>query len=111
MGLTGWLECGEREVFTISRCKLSPPRSTPGEQAVEAAGWIPFWNFDQPLVREDIEIVGRTRTADAMCASDLSAVVFVGGRLANVLVSLSLTAGNSGQGATASLGCMATVAL
>jgi hypothetical protein len=76
----------------ISRCKLSPPRSTPGEQAVEAAGWIPFWNFDQQLVREDIEIVGGMSAADAMCLpATYQLFVFVGGRYAGMLSPAPMT--------------------
>jgi hypothetical protein len=43
-----------------------PPRSTRAERAVEAAGWIPFWNFDQQLVREDVEIVGGMRADSSL---------------------------------------------
>ena len=76
----------------ISRCKLSPPKSTPGEQAVEAAGWIPFWNFDQQLVREDVEIVGGMRAADAMCLpATYQLFVFVGGRFAGMLSPAPMT--------------------
>jgi len=70
----------------ISRCKLEPRRSTPAERAVEAAGWIPFWNVDQQLVRDDVEIVGGMRAADEMCMPvTYNLFVFVGGRFAGVL--------------------------
>jgi hypothetical protein len=79
-------QADETIAAVISRCKLSPPRSTPGERAVEAAGWIPFWNFDQQLVREDVEIVGGMRAADAMCLpAAYQLFVFVGGRFAGML--------------------------
>jgi hypothetical protein len=85
-------KAGENIAAVISRCKLSPPRSTPGEQAVEAAGWIPFWNFDQQLVREDVEIVGGMRTADAMCLpATYQLFVFVGGRFAGTLSPAPMT--------------------
>src|SRR3954447_21443672 len=36
---------GESRDVIVSRCKLTPPKSTAAERAVDAAGWIPFWNF------------------------------------------------------------------
>src|SRR3982751_2347343 len=39
----------ESRAAIVSRCKLTPPTSTRAEQAVQAAGWIPFWNVDQQL--------------------------------------------------------------
>ncbi len=70
----------------ISRCKLTPPRSTMAERAIESAGWIPFWYFDQQLVREDVEIVGGMRGADGMCRpATYNLFVFVGGQFAGRL--------------------------
>jgi LppP/LprE lipoprotein len=70
----------------ISRCRLAPPRSTAAERAVDAAGWIPFWNVDQQLVRDDVEIVGGMRAADGMCRPEsYNLFVFVGGRFAGTL--------------------------
>jgi hypothetical protein len=76
----------ETNQSVISRCRLTPPRSTGAERAVEAAGWIPYWNFDQQLIKDDVEIVGGMRRADGMCRPSLYNVfVFVGGRFAGVL--------------------------
>ena len=76
----------------ISRCRLTPPRSTGAERAVDAAGWIPFWNVDQQLVREDIEIVGGMRGADGMCRPiAYNLFVFVGGRFAGILSPTHMT--------------------
>ena len=76
----------------IRRCQLTPPRSTSAERAVDAAGWIPFWNVDQQLVREDIEIVGGMRGADGMCRpATYNLFVFVGGRFAGVLSPTPMT--------------------
>jgi hypothetical protein len=70
----------------VSRCRLTPPHSTAAERAVEAAGWIPFWNFDQQLVRDDVEILGGMGGADGMCRpTDYNLFVFVAGRFAGVL--------------------------
>ena len=70
----------------LERCRLTPPAGTPGEQALAAAGWIPFWIVDRQLLRDDVEIVGGMRTADGMCRPDgYNAFVFVGGRIAGVL--------------------------
>jgi hypothetical protein len=70
----------------VQRCRLTVPRSTPAEQAVAAAGWIPFHNFDQQIVREDVEIVGGMIGADGMCRPvSYNLFVFVGGRFAGVL--------------------------
>ena len=77
---------GETRASIIKRCTLEPPRTTGAERAVEAAGWIPFWTFDQQLVREDVEIVGGMRAADGMCRPmTYNLFVFVSGRFAGVL--------------------------
>ncbi|MEO8255923.1 MAG: LppP/LprE family lipoprotein [Acidobacteriota bacterium] len=79
-------EAGEAVASVIRRCQLTPPRSTTAERAIDAAGWIPFWNVDQQLVREDIEIIAGMRGADGMCRPvDYNLFVFVGGRFAGVL--------------------------
>jgi hypothetical protein len=81
----------EAKQSVVTRCQLTPPRSTSAERAVDAAGWIPFWNFDQQLVREDVEIVGGMRGADGMCRPVLyNLFVFVGGRFAGVLSPTSM---------------------
>jgi hypothetical protein len=84
----------------VSRCRLTPPRSTPAERAVAAAGWIPFWNFDRQLVRDEIEVVGGMRGADGMCRPALyNLFVFVGGTFAGVLSPAPMTSrldGSSG---------------
>ena len=83
---------GETTASLISRCKLTPPRSTPAERAVDAAGWIPFWNVDQQLVREDVEVVGGMRGADGMCRPETyNLFVFVGGRFAGVLSPIAMS--------------------
>ena len=69
-----------------------PPRSTAAERAVDTAGWIPFWNFDQQLLRDDVEIVGGMRGADGMCRpANYNIFVFVGGRFAGVLSPVPMT--------------------
>jgi len=76
----------ETIVSIVSRCRLTPPRSTAAERAVAAVGWIPFWNFDQQLVRDDVEVIGGMRGADGMCRPGVyNLFVFVGGTFAGVL--------------------------
>lgn len=76
----------------VARCRLTPPRSTAAERAIDAAGWIPFWNFDQQLVRDDMEIVGGMRGADGMCRpASYNIFVFVGGRFAGMLSPAPMT--------------------
>jgi LppP/LprE lipoprotein len=83
---------GESPESIVKRCKLTPPRSTTAERAVEAAGWIPFWNFDQQLVRDEVEIVGGMSGADGMCRpSRYNIFVFVAGRFAGVLSPTDMT--------------------
>jgi len=100
--LTGWNKAGapvppaspfaEAKGTVVSRCRLTPPRSTRAEQAVDAAGWIPFWNVDQQLVREDVEIVGGMRGADASCQpAAYNLFVFVGGEFAGTLSPTEMT--------------------
>jgi hypothetical protein len=67
-------------------------RSTRAEQAVDAAGWSPFWNVDQQLVRDDVEIVGGMRSADAACQpADYNLFVFAGGQFAGTLSPVEMT--------------------
>ena len=81
----------EPTASVISRCKLTPPRSTMAERAIESAGWIPFWSFDQQLVREDVEIVGGMRGADGMCRPlTYNLFVFVRGQFAGRLSPTSM---------------------
>ncbi len=76
----------EAKEALINRCQLRPPRKTTAEMAVDGAGWIPFWNVDQQLVRDDVEVVGGMRAADSMCRpAKYNLFVFVGGRFAGVL--------------------------
>jgi len=63
------------------------------ERSIESAGWIPFWNFDLQLVREDVEIVGGMRGADGMCRpAAYNLFVFVRGQFAGLLSPTSMTA-------------------
>lgn len=82
----------EAKAAVISRCRLTPPRSTRPEQAVDTAGWIPFWNVDQQLVREEVEIVGGMRGADAACQpAAYNVFVFVGDQFAGTLSPTEMT--------------------
>src|SRR5262245_34134693 len=108
--LTSWNKAGEAlpkppsveesKSAVTSRCHLTPSISTPAERAVDAAGWIPFLNFDQQLVQGDVEIVGGMRGADGMCRPEAyNLFVFVGGRFAGVLSPTPMTSrldGSSG---------------
>ena len=100
--LTGWNKAGdplptppsleESRSAVISRCHLTPSVTTTAERAVDAAGWIPFLNFDQQLVQGDVEIVGGMRGADGMCRPEAyNLFVFVGGRFAGVLSPTPMT--------------------
>lgn len=108
--LTAWNTAGsplpkapaadEAKDMVIARCKLTPPRSTAPEQAIDAAGWIPFWNVDRQLLQDDVEIVGGMRAADGMCRPmTYHLFVFVGGQFAGTLSPapmLSRSDGSSG---------------
>ena len=94
--LTGWNKPGapipsprnaeEDKAAVIERCGLKGPAATAPEKALDAAGWITFWNFDQQLVRDGIEIVGGMSGADGMCRpADYNLFVFVDGRYAGTL--------------------------
>jgi hypothetical protein len=69
------------------RCAFQPgAATTPGEQEVAAAGWLPFHMFDRRIVQGDVEIVGGLAAADGMCRPDMFNVfVFVAGKLAGTL--------------------------
>lgn len=94
--LTGWnkagaplpratLDAAARQRL-VARCKLEVPASTPAERALADAGWIPFLNFDQSLVRDGIEIVDGMADADGMCRPmKYNIFVFVGGKFAGTL--------------------------
>jgi hypothetical protein len=90
----------ETTLSLIERCQLTPPRSTSAEKAVDAAGWVPFWNVDQQLRRDGVEIVGGMRAADGMCRpAQYQLFVFVDERFAGVLSRTPMTSrldGSSG---------------
>src|SRR5688572_17246075 len=94
--LTNWNKTGEDvppapadaelKQALIERCRLTPPLETRAEKAIDSAGWIPFWNVDQQLMRDGVEIVGGMRAADGMCRpARYNLFVFVDGRFAGVL--------------------------
>ena len=90
----------EDKTAVIKRCGLKRPAATAQEKALDAAGWIAFWNFDQQLVRDGVEIVGGMSGADGMCRpADYNLFVFVDGRYAGTLspeMMVSRTDGSSG---------------
>ena len=82
----------EAKASLMARCKLTPPVGTPAEKAIDGAGWIPFQNFDQRLVREDVEVIGGMAGSDGMCRpTDYNLFVFVGGRFAGTLSPVPMT--------------------
>jgi hypothetical protein len=90
----------EGKAALIKRCGVTRPAATAPEQALDAAGWITFWNFDQQLVRDGVEIVGGMSAADGMCRpAGYNLFVFVDGRYAGTLspeTMVSRTDGSSG---------------
>ncbi len=84
----------------LKRCPQSLQPSTPAEQALARAGWIPFWNVDQQLVRDDVEIVDGLVGSDGMCRPvNYNVFVFVGGRFAGTISPAPMTSrldGSSG---------------
>jgi hypothetical protein len=91
---------GETKQALIKRCQLTPPLATMAEKAVDSAGWIPFWNVDQQLVRDGVEIIGGMRAADGMCRpAQYHLFVFVDGHFAGALSPTPMTSrldGSSG---------------
>jgi hypothetical protein len=80
-----------------AKCPALNP-STPPESAVKAAGLVPFLNFDQRLVREDVEIVGGAGGVDTSCAPvDYNLFVFVGGRFAGTLSPVAMVSRQDGS--------------
>ena len=87
----------ESREAVIKRCQLTPPQSTGAEKALAAAGWIPFWNVDRQLIRDDIEIVGGMASADSACQpATYNLFVFVGGQFAGTLAPEPMTTGRDG---------------
>lgn len=77
---------GETIPEMTARCKLTVPRTSPGERAVADAGWVPFHMFDRHLAQRDVEIVGGLAGVDGMCRPvEFNVFVFVGGMLAGTL--------------------------
>jgi hypothetical protein len=91
---------------SIRTCDLKPAVSTAAERALDAAGWIPFLNFDQQLVQGDIEIVDGMIGGDGMCRPiGYNIFVFIGGRFAGVLSPAAMNAqADSSAGAVRILG-------
>ena len=76
----------------MSRCQLAVLKSTPAERALTDAGWIAFLNFDQKLVKGDIEVVDGMTEADGMCRPvNYNVFVFVGGRFAGTMSPTPMT--------------------
>jgi LppP/LprE lipoprotein len=90
----------EAKQEAMKRCQLTPPLATAAEKAVDAAGWVPFWNVDQQLVRDGVEIVGGMSAADGMCRpAQYNLFAFVDGRFAGALSPTPMTSrldGSSG---------------
>jgi hypothetical protein len=100
--LSGWNKPGlavskaprfdESRDETLKRCKLTLLRTTAGERQLAEAGWTPFHNFDQQLLRDGIEIVGGMTGADGMCRpTGYNLFVFVDGRFAGSLSPVLMT--------------------
>jgi len=94
-------KAAEEDKTSVSkRCGLQRQPATAQEKALDAAGWIPFWNFDQQLLRDGVEIVGGMSGADGMCRpANYNLFVFVEGRYAGTLspeMMVSRTDGSSG---------------
>jgi hypothetical protein len=80
-----------------AKCPVLSP-STPPESAVKAAGLVPFLNFDQRLVRDDVEVVGGASGVDSSCAPvDYNLFVFVGGRFAGSLSPTAMVSRKDGS--------------
>jgi TM2 domain-containing membrane protein YozV len=77
---------GESREAVMKRCQIAALRSTEAERSLSDAGWIPFLNFDQKLMRDDVEIVGGMSEADGMCRpGGYNLFVFVSGNFAGTL--------------------------
>ena len=77
---------------TMQRCQLKALGSTSGERALVDAGWIPYYNFDQQILRDDVEIIAGMTGADGMCRpSGYNLFVFVGGVFAGSLSPAPMT--------------------
>lgn len=76
----------ESRESAMKRCQQTLLGSTAGERALANAGWIPFHNFDQQLLREGVEIVGGMTGWDGMCRpTSYNLFVFVQDRFAGAL--------------------------
>jgi hypothetical protein len=76
----------EARADLLKRCPAPARTDTPAERALAEAGWLTFWNFDQQLVRDGIEIVNGMADADGMCRPwSYNIFVFVDGRFAGTL--------------------------
>lgn len=83
---------GESRDETLKRCGLTLLRATAPERQLADAGWTPFHNFDQQLLRDDLEIVGGMTGADGMCRpTGYNLFVFLGGRFAGTLSPVLMT--------------------
>ena len=84
----------------IARCSLTPPKGGPAE-ALASSGWIVFDYFGQPIVRDDVAIVGGLSGADGMCRpTGYNVFVFVSGKYAGTLSPVAMTSredGSSGE--------------
>jgi hypothetical protein len=80
-----------------TRCTVLVRGRSAGEQALAAAGWLPYLHVDRQLAERDVEILGGMAAADGMCRPDqFNVFVFVGGRLAGTLSPTSMNSRNDG---------------
>ena len=101
----------ETRAELIRRCRLTPPRSTAAERAIDAAGWIPFRNFNRQLVRRGVEIIDGMTEADGMCRpAEYNLFVFVDGRFAGTLSPTLMTSRDDGASGEARFESRAIVA-
>ena len=82
----------ESRADTMKRCDLKRLGSTAGERALVDAGWIPYHNFDQQIMRDDLEIIAGMTGADGMCRpTGYNLFVFVADRFAGTLSPVLMT--------------------
>jgi len=68
------------------RCQFPLRNTTRAEQAIGAAGWLPFLLFDREIADQGIEVIGGLTGADGMCRPmEFHAFVFVEGSFAGTL--------------------------
>jgi hypothetical protein len=105
--LTTWNQAGvsvpparttlDAQASLEKRCGSPKPVSPISSAAIRRARWVPYLHLDQPIMRNDIEVVGGMVEATPGCeATVFNLFVFAGGMFAGTVSPVTMTPSRDG---------------